>query len=126
MEVLYIIIYFLCAFGLTELLVYYDGFLHIFEYIRSIAHRIHPHIGELFTCVACCSCWVGIMFSLINFLWIPIAFTPFNIILETTGLWWLIIPLDMATTAGVVLLLHHLDEALERLGITYVDEETNE
>ena len=29
----------------------------------------------------------------------------------------------MAVTAGMTLLLHHLDEALERLGITYTDEE---
>lgn len=123
MEIVTIIIYFICIFGLAELLIYYDGFLHIFEYIRAIAHKIHPHIGELFTCVACCSCWLGIMFSTINFLWISIPFTPFNIILGATGLWWLIIPLDMAVTAGMTLLLHHLDEALERLGITYIDEE---
>ena len=123
METLYILIYFLCMFGMAELLIYYDGFLHIFEYIRNIAHKIHPHIGELFTCVACCSCWLGVMMSTINYLLIDTAFTPFNIILESTGLWWVIIPLDMAVTAGVVLLLHHLDEALERLGITYQDQD---
>lgn len=123
METLYILIYFLCMFGMAELLIYYDGFLHIFEYIRNIAHKIHPHIGELFTCVACCSCWLGIMMSTINYLLIDTAFTPFNIILGSTGLWWVIIPLDMAVTAGVVLLLHHLDEALERLGITYQDQD---
>lgn len=123
MEVLYVIIYFLCAFGMVELLIYYDGFLHIFEYIRKIAHMIHPHIGELFTCVACCSCWVGILLSTLNYLFINIPFTPFNIILHSTGLWWVIIPLDMVTTAGVVLMLHHLDEALEKMGITYSDED---
>lgn len=122
MDVLYILVYFLSMFGLAELLIYYDGFLHIFEYIRNIAHQIHPHIGELFTCVACCSCWLGIMMSALNFMFVDIAFTPFNIILGSTGLWWLIIPLDMAITAGVVIMLHHLDEALERLGITYQDE----
>ena len=110
MEIVTIIIYFICVFGLAELLIYYDGFLHIFEYIRAIAHKIHPHIGELFTCVACCSCWLGIMFSTINYLWISVPFTPFNIILGSTGLWWLIIPLDMAVTAGM-------------MGITYTDEE---
>lgn len=123
MEVLYIIVYFICTFGLTELLIYYDGFMHIFQYIRAIAHRIHPHIGELFTCVACCSSWVGILMSTINFFFISTPFTPFNIILGATGLWWLIIPLDMCVTAGMVLMLHHLDEALERMGITYTDEE---
>lgn len=122
MDILFIIVYFICCFGLVELLVYYDGFLHIFEYIRAIAHKIHPHVGELFTCVACCSCWVGILMSAINYLFVPVNFTPFNIILGETNLWWLIIPLDMSATAGVTLLLHHLDEALERLGITYSGE----
>lgn len=126
MEIITIIVYLLCAFGLSELLVYYDGFMHIFEYIRAIANKIHPHIGELFSCIVCCSCWVGIMLSTIDILFIDKTFTPFNIILGDNRLWWLIIPLDMATTSGVVLLLHQLEEALERLGITYTDEEGNE
>lgn len=126
MEIITIIVYLLCAFGLSELLVYYDGFMHIFEYIRAIANKIHPHIGELFSCIVCCSCWVGIMLSIIDILFIDKTFTPFNIILGDNRLWWLIIPLDMATTSGVVLLLHQLEEALERLGITYTDEEGNE
>lgn len=126
MEIMTIIVYLLCAFGLSELLVYYDGFMHIFEYIRAIANKIHPHIGELFSCIVCCSCWVGIMLSTIDILFIDKAFTPFNIIIGDNSLWWLIIPLDMATTSGVVLLLHQLEEALERLGITYTDERENE
>lgn len=122
MEILTIILYFLLVFGAVELLVFYDGFLHIFEYIRQIAHKIHPHVGELFTCVVCCSCWVGLLLSAMNYLFISTPFTPFNIILGSTGLWWLIIPMDMAITAGMTLLLYHLDEALERLGITYTED----
>lgn len=119
MDFIIVFAYILCSFGLTELLVYYDGFLHIFEYIREIASKIHPHIGELFTCVVCCSSWVGILLSALNFFFIPIDFTPFNIIMGDTGMWWFIIPLDMALTAGTTMILNHIDELIDKMTYYY-------
>ena len=122
-EFVIIAVYLLAMFGLAELLVYYDGFLHVFDYIRAIANKIHPHVGELFSCVVCCSCWLGIVMSLINSFIISHPFTPFNIALGGYAPWWIIMILDMSVTCGSVILLHHLDEALENLGITYNDKD---
>ena len=123
MEFLYIFIYIICTFGLTELLVYYDGFLHIFKHIRSVLQLMHPHLGELVSCVVCCSSWVGIMLSLINYFFITTPFTPFNIILNGSNLWWLVVILDMAFTAGSAMLLNHLDEMMGEIASTYDDED---
>lgn len=119
-----LIIYAFCSFGFAELLVYYDGFLHIFDYIRRAANWFHPHIGELFSCVICCSSWVGICLSLVDFFFVPIAFTPFNMILGTTRLWWLIMILDMGITAGFAIILNHIDELVDKISIYY--DERNE
>ena len=64
------------------------------------------------------------MFSIINYFFVPIPFTPFNIILGGTGMWYLILFMDAMFTCGIVWLLFQLEEMLERTGkITYEDEE---
>lgn len=121
MEFLTVFIYIITTFALAELLVYYDGFLHIFAYIRSILTAIHPHLGELLSCVVCSSSWIGITLSLINYFFIGVPFTPFNIILGGTNLWWLIAFFDMCFTAGTTMLLNHIDERISS-SMEYEDE----
>jgi Na+-driven multidrug efflux pump len=41
-----------------------------------------------------------------------IPFTPFNLLLGSTGLWWLILILDSLFTSGVVWLLFRLEDKL--------------
>jgi hypothetical protein len=55
----------------------------------------------------------GWIVSVLNWFLIPVAITPFNIILAGTGLWWLAMILDCCFTTGVVWLLYVLDEWLE-------------
>lgn len=113
MEILTVLIYIITTFALTELLVYYDGFMHVFEYVRKILNGIHPMFGELMSCVVCTSSWVGIFLSALNYFVIDkIPFTPFNIILGETDYWWLIIFFDMCFTAGTTMLLNHMDEMM--------------
>lgn len=113
MEILIVFVYIMTTFALTELLVYYDGFMHVFEHVRKILNAIHPMFGELMSCVVCTSSWVGISFSALNYFAInKIPFTPFNIILGETSYWWLIIFFDMCFTAGTTMLLNHMDEMM--------------
>lgn len=124
MELLVIsLIYSLTLFGVGEMFIYFSGPFNILEYIRSMAHWIHPKFGELFTCIFCFSTWCGGFISALNYFLIPIHFTPFNIIFAGSGLWWLIIPFDTFFGCGVVWLLHVLDDYLEsNTKVEYEDE----
>lgn len=107
--------YMIFSYGLSNLFIYANGPFGIFEHIRNIANRIHEQLGELFSCMMCMSSWIGIFFSLINLIIIPsIAFTPANIIFAGTGLWWLILIIDIGFTSGFVWILHNFEEMMER------------
>ena len=77
-----------------------------------------PKVGvgiiTMFTCMMCFPANVGWICSLINWFFIPVAITPFNIILGAhTGLWWLAALCDCAFTSGVVWFIHHIEEYFE-------------
>lgn len=122
MELVALLSYILFSYGITTMLIYFNGPFDIIEYFRKTMNAIHPKLGELFQCPFCLSTWIGGLFSIINYLWIPIKITPFNMILDGSGLWWLIIPMDAFLTCGTVWLLHVLDEYLENNSKTYEDQ----
>ncbi len=122
MELVTLLSYILFSYGITTMLIYFNGPFDIIEYFRKTMNAIHPKLGELFQCPFCLSTWIGGLFSIINYLWIPIKITPFNMILAGSGLWWLIIPMDSFLTCGTVWLLHVLDEYLENNSKTYEDQ----
>lgn len=122
MELVTLLSYILFSYGITTMLIYFNGPFDIIEYFRKTMNAIHPKLGELFQCPFCLSTWIGGLFSIINYLWIPIKITPFNMILVGSGLWWLIIPMDSFLTCGTVWLLHVLDEYLENNSKTYEDQ----
>lgn len=122
MELVTLLSYILFSYGITTMLIYFNGPFDIIEYFRKTMNAIHPKLGELFQCPFCLSTWIGGLFSIINYLWIPIKITPFNMVLAGSGLWWLIIPMDSFLTCGTVWLLHVLDEYLENNSKTYEDQ----
>ena len=122
MELVTLLSYILFSYGITTMLIYFNGPFDIIEYFRKTMNAIHPKLGELFQCPFCLSTWIGGLFSIINYLLIPIKITPFNMILAGSGLWWLIIPMDAFLTCGTVWLLHVLDEYLENNSKTYEDQ----
>lgn len=111
-----LITYIIFSYGICELLVFFDGPFDIVEKFRKFCHWISPTFGKLFTCMACLSTWIGFIISIINYFFISIDFTPFNIILGDTNLWWLIIFMDGMFTCGCVWLLFQLEEMMERTG----------
>ena len=90
MELVTLLSYILFSYGITTMLIYFNGPFDIIEYFRKTMNAIHPKLGELFRCPFCLSTWIGGLFSIINYLWIPIKITPFNMILAGSGLWWCI------------------------------------
>lgn len=119
MEIINILCYCLVSYGIANLFIYSNGPFHIFEHWRNFTNKLHPQIGELFTCMICLSTWIGLTLSLINILVLPsIQFTPFNIILGESDLKLFIVLMDMGFTSGCVWLIHQFEEMMERIGIT--------
>ena len=75
--------------------VFGSGPFRIFEHIRNVSSKISEHFGTMFACMMCFPANIGWSLSLIDWFLIPqIAFTPFNIMLANTGLWWLAMLFD--------------------------------
>jgi Na+-driven multidrug efflux pump len=88
--------------------------------------KMHDQLGELVGCEACTSTWVSFFISALNLLIIPsVAFTPFNLLLGSSGFWWLIILLDGLFGSGITWMLFRIEDALVSIkekNQTYEDE----
>ncbi len=112
---LIILCYCLAAYGLSNMVVFGSGPFRIFEWLRYLTNKISDHFGTMFTCMMCFPANVGLFCSLINWFFIPVALTPFNIALAGhTGLWWLAALCDCSFTSGVVWFIHHIEEYFEK------------
>ena len=111
-----IIVYSLCAYGLSNIIVYSSGPFNIFSKLREYSNKVLPsNLGELFECMICFPTWVGILFSIIDiFLLRDISFTPFNLIFNDNNFWYIIILLDSFFTSGTTWLLHTIQESFEK------------
>lgn len=113
---LIIFCYCIVAYGACNVIVYGSGPFKIFEHIRNISMEIGTHFGTLFSCMMCLPTNFGIIASLVNWFFIPIAFTPFNILFnEYAQLWWLAMLCDGAFTSGIVWIIHHIEEFFETI-----------
>ena len=115
--------YSIMMYGLVLLLVSFPGPFGVMDKFRSLLNWIHPQLGKLIACPYCTSTWIGAAMSALNYFFIPIAFTPFNMVFAGTGYVVAIILFDTFFTAGSVWLLHVLDEYLEAITkVDYIDE----
>lgn len=115
---LIVALYSIMAYGACNVIVFGSGPFRIFERIREWADDIDEHFGQLFSCMMCLPTNFGIICSLVNWFFIPIAFTPFNIFFAGTGLWWLAMLCDGAFTSGIVWLINTIQEYIENKTIT--------
>lgn len=115
---LIVALYSIMAYGVCNVIVFGSGPFRIFERIREWADDIDEHFGQLFSCMMCLPTNFGIICSLVNWFFIPIAFTPFNILFAGTGLWWLAMLCDGAFTSGIVWLINTIQEYIENKTIT--------
>lgn len=115
------------AYGFSNMMVFGSGPFRIFEHIRNITDRISEHFGTLFKCMMCFPANLGWVMSVIDwFLIKDIAFTPFNILLAGSGMWWLALILDCFFTSGIVWLIHNFESFFENLGQgTQINEQEN-
>ena len=112
---LIIFLYCIVCYGLSNMVVFASGPFKIFEKIREISSSISEHFGQLFQCMICFPANIGWIFSILNWFLIPIAITPFNILLSGTNLWWLAMIGDCCFTSGIVWIIHNIESFFESI-----------
>lgn len=106
----------MACYGISNIMVFGSGPFRILEYIRYWATRINPHFGSMFSCMMCFPTNLGIVLSLLDYLWIPGEITPFNMILENTNMWYFIAIMDGGLTSGMVWFIHQIATFFENVG----------
>lgn len=113
MYIFIFIVFGIMCYSMTQMLVYMRGPFGCFEHLRNLFNKLSKQLGELISCEYCTSTWCSFVLSALNVIFIPsIAFTPFNLLLGSTGLWWLIILLDGLVGSGCTWLLFRLEDYL--------------
>ena len=121
---LIIFIYSVAFYGLSNIIVFGSGPFKVFERIREWAYSISEHFHLLFSCMMCLPANLGLLCSLFNWFFIPMPFTPFNILFQGTNLWWLAMCLDSVFASGIVWLIHNIETFFENIGESNEKEET--
>lgn len=107
--------YIIVAYGACNVIAFGDGPFYIFSKLRNEASNISEHFGKVFSCMMCLPANFGWICSLVNWFFIPISFTPFNIIFgDNENLWWLALLCDGAFTTGIVYLLYIINDLIEK------------
>ena len=121
-------LYSITVYGLSNMIVFGSGPFRIFEKIRDWSYNISDHFSNLFSCMMCLPANIGWVASLINWFFIPVPITPFNILLYGTNLWWLAIIGDCCFTSGIVWIIHNIESFFENLsnGNSTIEENNND
>lgn len=119
----FVLCYSIMAYGACNVIAFSEGPFHIFSNLREWAFNINEHFGKMFKCMICLPANFGWICSLFSCLIIKTPLTPFNIILDSTNLWWLAALCDGAFTTGVVYLIYILNEYFEKK-INYYEQNT--
>lgn len=112
---LIIFIYSIAAYGICNMIVFGSGPFKIFEKIREWSYDISEHFSSLFSCMMCLPANIGWITSLINWFFIPIKITPFNLLLAGTNLWWVALICDCCFTSGIVWIIHNIESFFENI-----------
>lgn len=112
-----LIIYILICYGASNMVVFSNGPLHIFDKLRTLTNKIHPMLGEIFSCMMCFPTWVGVILSSIDYFLLPnFVITPFNLLLTgITGFWGIafLILMDGILASGTTWFIHNVEEWFE-------------
>jgi len=107
----------LVCYGISNMVIYSNGPFHIFSKWRELTVKIHPMVGELFSCMMCFPFWVGVLLSAIDLFLFGGCLTPFNVLLFNipTGIAKIIaiLGLDGALSSGTTWFIHNIEEYFE-------------
>lgn len=117
--------YFFFVYGISVIFTQSIGPKAIFWRLRQWAERKGPNFGMLFKCMICFPTNVGWVFSLFDWFVIKdVAISPFNMIFNGTGLWWLAMIMDACFCGGLCHLVWNIDDYIEKTTpiVEYVEE----
>lgn len=113
---LIVFLYAICAYGISNMMVFSSGPFRLFEFIRDITDSISEHFGSMIKCMICFPANVGWICSLVDWFFLKnVAITPFNILLCGTNLWWLALICDCCFTSGIVWIIHNVESFFESI-----------
>lgn len=109
-----LVLFSILSYAISNHLVYAHGPFHVYDGIRALAEKMHPQLGELFSCMICMPTWVGMLLSVFNSFFFPnTPLTPFNLEAFSAMPWWIIMVLDGFLASGIVWLIHTFQEHFE-------------
>ena len=125
---LILFVYSIAIYGLCNMAAFGSGPFKIFEKIREWSYEISEHFSKLFSCMMCLPANVGWITSLINWFFIPVKITPFNILLAGTNLWWIALICDCCFASGIVWIIHNIESFFENIlnGNSNIQDEDND
>lgn len=106
--------YIVFAYGMTVIFTQGIGPKNIFWRLREWAKDVGDNFGLLLSCPLCFGTNLGWIFSLFNWFCLPIALSPFNIVLHGTNLWWLAMIMDACFTGAVCSFLYNIDDYIDK------------
>lgn len=110
-----LVVYCLLVYGISNHIVYAHGPFHMYDKIHDITKRIHPQIEEGLSCFICFPTWLGIVFSVLNYFFVPtVTLTPCMIVLNNLAPWWVIMALDGFVASAIGWLMNTIQESLEK------------
>lgn len=112
---LILFIYCISVYGISNMIAFGSGPFKIFEKIRDWSYYISEHFSKLFSCMMCLPANIGWIASLINWFFIPIPITPFNVLLYGTNLWWVALIGDCCFTSGITWIIHNVESFFESI-----------
>lgn len=115
MDFVGLIIFLLCVYGTSNIVVFSSGPFRLFEHLRDFGDKLPSNLGEMFHCMICFPTWIGMGLSLLNmFLFENMFITPFYSLTHSTEFWYIIMLLDGFTASGGNWLIHTIQEFLEK------------
>lgn len=111
----YLVCYLLFVYGISVIFTQGIGPFNVFFRLRQWADSKGANFGMLFHCMLCFPTNVGIVFSLVNWFFLPITITPFNFILGDYGyLWWLAAIMDGCVSGGVCRFIYNIEDYIDK------------
>ena len=125
-----LICYILALYGFSDIITQSMGPGYIFLKIRLLAERISPNLGMLFKCMWCFPTNAGIVFSLLNWFFLPIYISPFNMIFaDYHNLWYMSLVaalLDGCFTGAICALIFNVYDYVDKSTPIFEDDNNNE
>lgn len=105
------------VYGISNMLVFSEGPMHIFDHYRNFMHKLPSNFGEGSECMICTPMQVGIMISVIDaFLLTDLNFTPCYSTSNSTDMWYIKMLIDGSIGSGASWFIHTIQEYFENDG----------